>query len=190
VISITDGQIFLQSDLFFSGVRPAVNIGISVSRVGGNAQIKAMKQVAGRLRIDLAQFRELQAFAQFGSDLDESTKRSLARGERMIELLNQGLLDPLPVEEQVAVIFSGTQGYLDDVEVERVSSFTEGLREYLRSQSSAALAAIRDEKVLSPDTEAALRDAIMAFHASFAPEAAVGMTPTDPAEVVAEGAGV
>jgi F-type H+-transporting ATPase subunit alpha len=179
VISITDGQIFLQSDLFFSGVRPAVNIGISVSRVGGNAQIKAMKQVAGRLRIDLAQYRELQAFAQFGSDLDDATKRSLARGERMIQVLNQGLLDPLPVEEEVAVIFAGTQGYIDDVEVSRVSAFTEGLRGYLRSQSPAVLAEIRDTKKLSPENEAALRDAIVAFHASFAPVAAVSGVPAD-----------
>ena len=149
VISITDGQIFLQSDLFYSGVRPAVNIGISVSRVGGNAQIKAMKQVAGRLRIDLAQFRELQAFASFGSDLDEATKRTLARGERMIELLNQGRFDPMPIEEQVAVIFAGSNGYIDDIEVERVSAFCEGLRQYLKAECAETLAAIRDEKVVS-----------------------------------------
>ena len=179
VISITDGQIFLQSDLFFSGVRPAVNIGISVSRVGGNAQIKAMKQVAGRLRIDLAQYRELQAFAQFGSDLDDATKRSLARGERMIQVLNQGLLDPLPVEEEVAVIFAGTQGYIDDIEVARISAFTDGLRGYLRSQSPAVLAEIRDTKKLSPENEAALRDAVVAYHASFAPVAAVSGVPAE-----------
>jgi F-type H+-transporting ATPase subunit alpha len=170
VISITDGQIFLQSDLFYSGVRPAVNIGISVSRVGGNAQIKAMKQVAGRLRIDLAQYRELQAFAQFGSDLDEATKRTLARGERMIEVLNQGQFDPMPVEEQVAVIFAGNQGYVDDLEVHRVAAFCEGLREYLRSQNAELLAAVRDEKVLSADNEARLREAIAEYHNSFAPE--------------------
>ena len=172
VISITDGQIFLQSDLFYSGVRPAVNIGISVSRVGGNAQIKAMKQVAGRLRIDLAQYRELQAFAQFGSDLDEATKRTLARGERMIEVLNQGQFDPMPVEEQVAVIFAGNQGYVDDLEVHRVAAFCEGLREYLRSQNAELLAAIRDEKVLSAENEARLREAIAEYHNSFAPEPA------------------
>ncbi len=174
VISITDGQIFLQSDLFYSGVRPAVNIGISVSRVGGNAQIKAMKQVAGRLRIDLAQYRELQAFAQFGSDLDDATRQTLARGERMVELLNQGLFDPIPVEEQVAVIFAGNQGYLDDLDVSRVSAFGEGLREYLRSQMPGVLAAIRDEKLLSPESEASLRDAIAAYLNSFASE--VGTT--------------
>ena len=181
VISITDGQIFLQSDLFYSGVRPAVNIGISVSRVGGNAQIKAMKQVAGRLRIDLAQFRELQAFAQFGSDLDEATKQSLARGLRMIEVLNQGRFDPMPVEEQVAVIFAGNQGYIDDVDVERVGAFCEGLREYMRSQNPEVLAAIRDEKVVSDESEVKLRDVIAAYHNTFLPESAA-------ADVVLEGA--
>ena len=115
VISITDGQIFLQSDLFYSGVRPAINVGISVSRVGGNAQIKAMKQVAGRLRLDLAQYRELEAFAQFGSELDEATQQTLARGARMVEVLNQGRFEPMPVEEQVVEIFAGTQGFLDDI---------------------------------------------------------------------------
>jgi len=171
VISITDGQIFLQSDLFLSGVRPAVNIGISVSRVGGNAQIKAMKQVAGRLRIDLAQFRELQAFAAFGSDLDEATRQSLARGERMIELLNQGRFDPMPVEEQVAVIFAGSNGFIDDIDVHRVTAFCEGLRQYLKAECADTLAAIRDEKVVSEASDAGLREAIQAFHNSFAPEA-------------------
>jgi len=172
VISITDGQIFLQSDLFYSGVRPAVNIGISVSRVGGNAQIKAMKQVAGRLRIDLAQFRELQAFASFGSDLDESTRKSLARGLRMIEILNQGRFDPMPVEEQVAVIFAGNQGFLDDIDVERVAAFREGLREYMRSENAELLTTIATEKQLTPESEAQLRDAIGAYHTTFAPESA------------------
>ena len=136
VISITDGQIFLTSELFYSGIRPAINVGISVSRVGGKAQVKAMRQVAGRLKLDLAQYRELQAFAQFGSDLDEVTKRTLARGERMVQLLNQGRFDPMPVEEQVAVIFAGNQGFLDDLDVHRVRSFGEGLRDYLRSQAA------------------------------------------------------
>jgi F-type H+-transporting ATPase subunit alpha len=175
VISITDGQIFLQSDLFYSGVRPAVNIGISVSRVGGNAQIKAMKQVAGRLRIDLAQFRELEAFAQFGSDLDEATKKALARGARMIELLNQGRFDPMPVEEQVAVIFAGNQGFLDDVDVARVAVFREGLRGYLRGSHAELLATIAAEKALSPETEAQLREAITEYHKSFAPSGATGL---------------
>src|SRR5467141_4497308 len=123
VISITDGQIFLEGDLFYAGVRPAVNVGISVSRVGGNAQIKAMKQVAGTLRLDMAQYRELAAFAQFGSDLDASTQRMLARGQRMVELLKQGQYQPLPVEKQVVIIFAGTQGLLDDVPVDVVREF-------------------------------------------------------------------
>lgn len=170
VISITDGQIFLQSDLFYSGVRPAVNIGISVSRVGGSAQIKAMKQVAGRLRIDLAQYRELQAFAQFGSDLDDATKKTLARGERMIKILNQGRYDPVPIEEQVAVIFAGTQGFIDDVPVQRVADFCEGLRAYLRSQHRELLATIAREKELGDESDTELRAAITAFHNSFSLE--------------------
>ena len=119
VISITDGQIFLEGDLFYAGVRPAINVGISVSRVGGNAQIKAMRQVAGRLRLDLAQYRALAAFAQFGSDLDKATQAQLTRGERMVELLKQGQFVPMPVEQQVISIWAGTNGYLDDVPVER-----------------------------------------------------------------------
>ncbi|HSL95273.1 MAG TPA: F0F1 ATP synthase subunit alpha [Thermoleophilia bacterium] len=169
VISITDGQIFLQSDLFYSGVRPAINVGISVSRVGGNAQIKAMKQVAGRLKLDLAQYRELEAFAQFGSELDESTQKSLARGERMIQLLNQGRFDPQPVEEQVAVLFAGTQGYLDDVPVDRVAAFREELRVAMRAQHADLLRTIREQKELTPETEAELRRAIAQFHTSFSP---------------------
>ena len=169
VISITDGQIFLQSDLFYSGVRPAINVGISVSRVGGNAQIKAMKQVAGRLKLDLAQYRELEAFAQFGSELDESTQKSLARGERMIQLLNQGRFDPQPVEEQVAVLFAGTQGYLDDVPVDRVAVFREELRVAMRAQHADLLRTIREQKELTPETEAELRRAIAQFHTSFSP---------------------
>jgi len=172
VISITDGQIFLQSDLFYSGVRPAINVGISVSRVGGHAQIKAMKQVAGRLKLDLAQYRELEAFAQFGSELDETTQRTLARGERMIELLNQGRYDPQPVEEQVAVLFAGTQGYVDDVPVERVAAFREELRTAMRAQHADLLRTIREEKELTPETEAELRRAIAQFHTSFAPDGA------------------
>jgi len=152
--------------------------------VGGNAQIKAMKQVAGRLRIDLAQFRELQAFASFGSDLDEATKRTLARGERMIELLNQGRFDPMPVEEQVAVIFAGSNGYIDDIEVERVSAFTEGLRQYLKAECAETLAAIRDEKVVSEASDAKLREAIEAFHNSFAPEAGAPGIPAEDIEAV------
>ena len=170
VISITDGQIFLQSELFYSGVRPAIDVGISVSRVGGKAQVKAMRQVAGRLKLDLAQYRELQAFAQFGSDLDEVTRRTLARGERMVALLNQDRFDPMPVEEQVAVIWSGNEGFLDDLSVDRVKPFCEGLREYLRSQAPGVLADIRERGELTPENEAALREAVTKFHASFAPE--------------------
>src|SRR6059036_718215 len=132
VISITDGQIFLQSDLFFSGVRPAVNVGISVSRVGSSAQTKAMKKVGGRLRLDLGQYRELEAFAQFGSELDQATQSTLARGERMVALLNQPQYEPWPVEEQVAAIYAGVNGYLDDIPVAQVPRFQGELREYAR----------------------------------------------------------
>jgi len=171
VISITDGQIFLTSELFYSGIRPAINVGISVSRVGGKAQVKAMRQVAGRLKLDLAQYRELQAFAQFGSDLDEVTRRTLARGERMVQVLNQGRFDPMPVEEQVAVIFAGNQGFLDDLDVPRVRPFIEGLRDYLRSEAADVLADIREKSELAEETEARLRDAVAAYHNSFAADA-------------------
>jgi F-type H+-transporting ATPase subunit alpha len=174
VISITDGQIFLTSDLFLSGIRPAVNVGISVSRVGGKAQVKAMRQVAGRLKLDLAQYRELQAFAQFGSDLDEVTKRTLARGERMVQVLNQGRFDPMPVEEQVAVIFAGNQGFLDDLDVGRVGAFMDGLRDYLRSQATDVLADIREKLELTEETEARLKDAVADYHNSFAADADMG----------------
>jgi F-type H+/Na+-transporting ATPase subunit alpha len=183
VISITDGQIFLTSELFYSGIRPAINVGISVSRVGGKAQVKAMRQVAGRLKLDLAQYRELQAFAQFGSDLDEVTKKTLARGERMVQLLNQGRFDPMPVEEQVAVIFAGNQGFLDDLDVHRVRPFGDGLREYLRSQAADVLADIRDQGEVSEETEGKLRDAVTAYHNSFAADQ--GMSPQE-AEIEAE----
>ncbi len=136
VISITDGQIFLESDLFYSGVRPAINVGISVSRVGGNAQTKAMKSVAGRLRLDLAQYRELEAFAQFGSELDEATRKALARGERMVATLNQPQYQPWPMEEQVVAIYAGTQGYLDTIPPAQVPRFQEELREHLRAEGS------------------------------------------------------
>lgn len=168
VISITDGQIFLTSELFYSGIRPAINVGISVSRVGGKAQVKAMRQVAGRLKLDLAQYRELQAFAQFGSDLDAVTRRTLARGERMVQVLNQGRFDPTPLEEQVAVIFAGNQGFLDDLEVEQVQQFCQGLRDHLRSQAAEVLADIRERGELTEETEARLRDAVAAHHNAFA----------------------
>jgi F-type H+/Na+-transporting ATPase subunit alpha len=169
VISITDGQIFLQSDLFYSGVRPAINIGISVSRVGGHAQIKAMKQVAGRLRLDLAQFRELEAFAQFGSELDEATQQTLARGERIVAALNQGRFEPMPVEEQVAVIFAGTQGFLDDLPVDKVAHFLDGLRGFLKAEHTELLESIAREKQLDFDLEGDLRTAVYEFHKNFSP---------------------
>jgi F-type H+-transporting ATPase subunit alpha len=152
VISITDGQIFLESELFFSGVRPAINVGVSVSRVGGNAQIKAMKKVAGRLRLDLAQYRELEAFAQFGSELDPQTQQTLARGERMVATLNQPQYQPWPVEEQVVAIWIGINGHLDEIPVEDVPRFQGELREYLRTEGSI-YAAIRDTGDLSEETE-------------------------------------
>jgi len=170
VISITDGQIFLEPDLFYSGVRPAINVGISVSRVGGNAQIKAMKKVAGKMRLDLAQYNALKAFAQFGSELDAATQAQLARGERMVETLNQGQYSPIPVEEQVAIIFAATQGFLDGIGVDRVKSFNVGLVDHMRSQHADLLATIRDEKDISDDSEAKLRAALEGFLKDFAPD--------------------
>jgi F-type H+-transporting ATPase subunit alpha len=167
VISITDGQIFLESDLFYSGVRPAVNAGISVSRVGGSAQIKAMKKVAGSLRLDLAQYRELEAFAQFGSDLDPATQRQLARGERTVEVLKQGQYRPVPVEDQVMAIFAVTQGYLDDLDAPEIRGWEGSFREYMRSAHPGVGAAIRDEKVISDATDAKLRVAIEAHKKLF-----------------------
>src|SRR3712207_1061473 len=152
VISITDGQIFLESGLFYSGVRPAINVGISVSRVGGSAQIKAMRKVAGRLRLELAQYRELEAFAQFGSELDPQTQRTLARGERMVATLNQPQYQPWPVEEQVVAIFAGIHGYLDDVPAAQVPRFQDELREHLRSEQGI-YAEIREAKDLSRSEE-------------------------------------
>ena len=160
VISITDGQIFLESDLFYAGVRPAVNAGISVSRVGGSAQIKAMKKVAGRLRLDLAQYRELEAFAQFGSDLDAATQRQLARGERTVEILKQGQYVPMPVEQQVMVIFAVTQGFLDDVEAGRIRQWEKSFLDFVSSSRPQIGEAIREEKVISDETGEALRKAI------------------------------
>jgi F-type H+-transporting ATPase subunit alpha len=157
VISITDGQIYLESDLFFSGVRPAINVGISVSRVGSSAQTKAMKKVAGRLRLDLSQYRELEAFAQFGSDLDEATRNALARGERMVALLNQPQYQPVPTEEQVAVLYAGVNGFLDDIPVTDVPRFTEELVEHLRAEGTV-LKEIRESGDL-PDELAAKLDA-------------------------------
>jgi F-type H+-transporting ATPase subunit alpha len=167
VISITDGQIFLETDLFYSGVRPAVNVGISVSRVGGNAQIKAMKKVAGRLRLDLAQFREIEAFAQFGTELDAATQRQLDRGRRTVEILKQGQYEPMPVEEQVMVIFAATQGFLDDLDVSRLRGWEVGFLEYMGTNHPEVGEAIRTENVMSDEIEAALREAIESYSGTF-----------------------
>jgi F-type H+-transporting ATPase subunit alpha len=167
VISITDGQIYLEADLFYGGVRPAVNVGLSVSRVGGSAQIRATRQVAGKLRLDLAQYRELAAFAQFGSDLDRATQLQLARGQRMVELLKQGQYAPLPVEKQVAIIFAGTQGLLDDVPVDAVRPFEEFLYGWLDRRNAALLADIRDKKELTDPTRDALAKAVNDAKAEF-----------------------
>ncbi len=163
VISITDGQIFLESDLFFAGVRPAINVGISVSRVGGSAQIKAMKQVAGSLRLDLAQFRELEAFAQFGSELDETTKAQLSRGERMVEILKQGRYVPVSVEKQVIIIYAGVNGYLDDISVDRVSQFETDILQFIEGNYPEISHKIREEKIISKDIEVSLKKAIEEF---------------------------
>jgi F-type H+-transporting ATPase subunit alpha len=177
VISITDGQIFLEGDLFFAGVRPAINVGISVSRVGGNAQIKAMKKVAGTLRLDLAQYRELAAFAQFGSDLDKATQRQLARGERLVELLKQGLHQTFEVENQVASIFAGTRGILDKLKINAVAKFEAYLHEHLRTHHAAVLETIRKtgklEGAIESELEAACRTAQERFLKEH-PEAAIG----------------
>ena len=168
VISITDGQIDLESNLFHSGIRPAVNVGISVSRVGGSAQVKAMRQVAGKLRLDLAQYNELAAFAQFGSDLDKGSMDMLKRGQRMVELLKQDQYSPMPVAEQVAVLFAGTRGYLDDVELEKVRAFEGDLVKFLRSSYAHLLAEIADKKQMSPELEQRLVDSITEFKKKFA----------------------
>jgi F-type H+-transporting ATPase subunit alpha len=170
VISITDGQIFLESDLFYSGVRPAINVGISVSRVGGNAQTKAMKKVAGKLRLELSQYRELEAFAQFGSELDADTQRTLARGERLVEALNQTERNPLSVAEQVASIYAGTGGYLDRIKADRVAHFLDDLRGRLRSEKSELMDKINDDGQLDDDREKELGDAIAEMVDDFGPD--------------------
>ena len=168
VISITDGQIYLETNLFNSGIKPAIDVGLSVSRVGGNAQLKAMKKVAGTLRLDLAQYRELEAFAKFGSDLDKSTLDQLTRGERMVEILKQNQYVPMAVEKQVAIIFAASKGYLDDIDVEKVADFEAGLFEYLDANASDQLKAIKDEGTISDENSDALDKAISDFKNSFA----------------------
>ncbi len=165
VISITDGQIYLESDLFYSNIRPAINPGISVSRVGGNAQIKAMKQVAGRLRLDYAQYRELEAFAQFGSDLDQATQRQLARGARIVEVLKQSQYTPMRVVNQIAIIFAVTNGYLDDVDIAKVRGWEQDFHRYLAAQHAELLTKIRTQKTLDDELTRQLRKAIESFKA-------------------------
>ena len=168
VISITDGQIFLETDLFYQGIRPAINVGLSVSRVGSAAQTKAMKKVAGSIKLELAQYREMAAFAQFGSDLDASTQKLLARGARLTELLKQPQYQPMPIEEQVASIFAGTQGFVDAVETRDVVRYEAALLAYLRSDHADVLTMIRDTKTLDDDTAAKLKDALTIFGKQFA----------------------
>jgi len=168
VISITDGQIFLETDLFYQGIRPAINVGLSVSRVGSAAQTKAMKKVAGSIKLELAQYREMAAFAQFGSDLDASTQKLLARGARLTELLKQPQYSPMPVEEQVASIYAGTSGFVDAVEVKDVTRYEAALLSFLRSEHGDVLKAIRETKQLDDDTAAKLKDALSTFGKQFA----------------------
>jgi F-type H+-transporting ATPase subunit alpha len=172
VISITDGQIFLEADLFNSGFRPAINVGNSVSRVGGSAQIKAMKQVAGTLRLDLAQFRELQAFAQFGSDLDKATQAQLARGQRLTEILKQPQYQPMDVEKQVLVIWAATNGYTDDIAVEDVRRFEANLLKFVEGSHPGLLAAIADKKTLTDEIKADLKQVLEDFKDDWKKQAA------------------
>lgn len=167
VISITDGQIYLEPDLFFAGVRPALNVGISVSRVGGNAQIKAMKQVAGKLKLEMAQFRDVQAFAQFASDLDKATQMQLIRGQRLTELLKQDLASPYDVVDQIVLIFAGTSGVLDDLTNEQVKPFESGLLAFVKDKYAVIIESIKSEKAVSKDTEETLKKAVAEFKAQF-----------------------
>ena len=172
VISITDGQIFLETDLFHSGIRPAINVGNSVSRVGGSAQIKAMRQVAGTLRLELAQYRELSAFAQFGSDLDKATQRQLARGARLTEVLKQGQYEPLSVEKQVCIIFAGTQGLLDDLEIGEIRPFEEGLYDFIETNRPSVLEELREKHSLDEGLKKKLHDTITEYKTIFKEKAA------------------
>jgi F-type H+-transporting ATPase subunit alpha len=170
VISITDGQIYLESELFYSGVRPAINVGLSVSRVGGNAQIRAMKQVAGSLRLDLAQYREMAAFAQFGSDLDKATQAQLARGSRLVEILKQPQYKPLPVEKQILVIFAGTNGHLEMYPESALQRYEEELYKLVESQYPEVLREIREKKALDSDLEKKVKSILEEFKGKFKAE--------------------
>lgn len=169
VISITDGQIYLEPELFYAGVRPAINVGLSVSRVGGSAQIKAMKQVAGMLRLDLAQYRELAAFAQFAADLDKATRAQLERGQRMVELLKQDQYEPMPVEDQIMLIFAGTQGHLDDLPVSAIKAFEKGFLSFIRSQKEDLRKELREKRELDDTLRQKITDAILEFKKTFQP---------------------
>jgi len=170
VISITDGQIFLETDLFNSGIRPAVNVGISVSRVGGSAQIKAMRQVAGTLKLDLAQYREMAAFAQFGSDLDKATQAQLNRGKRQVEVLKQDQFQPLPFSKQILIIFAGTNGYLDDLQVEQIREFETELYKYVESMNAKLLDTIMEKKALDDGLKAEIEKTLKDFKQRFVAE--------------------
>jgi F-type H+-transporting ATPase subunit alpha len=169
VISITDGQIYLIPDLFYAGVRPAIDVGISVSRVGGNAQMRAMRKVAGGLRLDLAQYRALEAFAQLGTELDKATQQQITRGQRMVELLKQPQFQPMPVEEQVAVLYAGTRGHMDGVPISAVRDYERQFLEFLRDERPQVLQTIRDKRELSEDLEKALNAAVGEFANRFHP---------------------
>ena len=164
VISITDGQIFLEGDMFNAGIRPAMNVGVSVSRVGGDAQTKAMKQVAGRLRLDMAQFRELAAFAQFGSDLDESTLRRLERGRRLVEILKQPQYEPVPLEEEIIIIYAGTRGYCDAVPLDKMRRYEVDMLAFMRTQHPGVGADIVEQKQITKENEQKLQAALEAFN--------------------------
>jgi F-type H+/Na+-transporting ATPase subunit alpha len=167
VISITDGQIYLQTDLFNSNIRPAIDVGISVSRVGGNAQIKAMRQVAGGLRLSLAQYRALAAFAQMGSELDKASMAQLTRGARMVEILKQGQYSPIPVEKQIAIIYAGTNGMLDDLPLDQIRAFEQELYRFLENAHPAILITIKEKKTIDDDLKAKLNSALQEFKARF-----------------------
>jgi F-type H+-transporting ATPase subunit alpha len=170
VISITDGQVYLEPSLFFAGIRPAINVGLSVSRVGGAAQTKAMKQVAGTLKLDLAQFRELAAFAQFGSDLDKSTQAQLDRGVRLVELLKQPQFQPMSLGEQVAVLFAGSRGFIDKVDVEKVLVYEQQLLSFVKSKYPEILKEIDEKQIISPELEKKMKDMLTSFESAFVPE--------------------
>ena len=167
VISITDGQVYLEPNLFFSGVRPAINVGLSVSRVGGSAQVKAMKQVAGTLRLDLAQYRELAAFAAFGSDLDAATQAQLTRGERLVEILKQPQYQPLPMEKQVTILYAGTNGHLDKLPVSSLASYETELYSYIESNDPSIFTDLKEQKIFTDEIKAKLNKALTSFGNTF-----------------------